>query len=83
MRPCSGRATERGSKFLISLKWTSHCMTHKKGKKQESSDERSLKETERIREATLKRLLSTPPKRHDEMIAERKSSRRQSNKRPK
>jgi hypothetical protein len=40
-----------------------------------SEDERSPKETERIREATLKRLLSTPPKRHDEMIAERKGKR--------
>ena len=40
-----------------------------------NEDERSPKETERIREATLKRLLSTPPKRHDEMIAERQKRR--------
>lgn len=38
-------------------------------------DERSLQETERIREATLKRLLNTPPKRHAEMIKERKANR--------
>jgi len=37
-----------------------------------NEDERSPKETERIREATLKRLLGTPPKRHNEMIAERR-----------
>jgi hypothetical protein len=38
-------------------------------------DERSPDEPERIRERTLKRILSTPPKRHDEMIAERKAQR--------
>jgi hypothetical protein len=38
-------------------------------------DERSPAETERIREATLKKLLSTPPKRHDEMLKERKAKR--------
>jgi hypothetical protein len=38
-------------------------------------NERSPQETERIREATLKRLLSTPPKRHSEMVAERKAKR--------
>ena len=41
------------------------------------SDERSPQETERIREQTLKRILSTPPKRHAEMIAERKAARRE------
>jgi hypothetical protein len=35
-------------------------------------DELSPAETERIRERTLKRILGTPPKRHDEMIAERR-----------
>jgi hypothetical protein len=34
----------------------------KSPKKDETVDERSLAETERIREATLKRLLNTPPK---------------------
>ena len=45
-----------------------------KSKKQQvqPDDERSPKETERIREATLKRILSTPPKHHKDMIAERK-----------
>jgi hypothetical protein len=38
-------------------------------------DERSPQDTERIREQTLKRILNTPPKRHDEMIAERKAKR--------
>jgi hypothetical protein len=38
-------------------------------------EERSPGETERIREATLKRLLNTPPKRHSEMVAERKAKR--------
>ena len=37
--------------------------------------ERSPEETERIREATLKRLLNTPPKRHDEMLKERRAKR--------
>lgn len=35
-------------------------------------DQRSQAETERIRESTLKRMLNTQPKRHDEMIADRK-----------
>lgn len=39
------------------------------------SDERSPEETERIREATLKKLLSTPPKHHKDMIAERQAKR--------
>jgi hypothetical protein len=38
-------------------------------------DERTPQETERIRERTLKRILSTPPKRHADMIAERKVKR--------
>jgi hypothetical protein len=38
-------------------------------------DERSAQETERIREQTLKRILDTPPKRHADMIAERKAKR--------
>jgi hypothetical protein len=46
-------------------------------------NERSPAETERIREATLKKLLSTPPKQHKDMIAERKakSANRQAKKR--
>jgi hypothetical protein len=40
-------------------------------------DERSPEETERIREATLKRLLNTPPKQHKDMLAERKAKRSQ------
>ena len=43
--------------------------------KQETDDARSPQETARIREATLKRILSMPPKRHDEMVAERKAKR--------
>jgi hypothetical protein len=38
-------------------------------------DERSAQETERIREQTLKRILSTPPKRQADMIADRKEAR--------
>jgi hypothetical protein len=41
----------------------------------DAADQRTPEETERIREAALKRLLATPPKRHDEMIAERKRKR--------
>jgi hypothetical protein len=44
-------------------------------KKSKNDDERSPQETERIREATLKKLLSTPPKQHKDMIAERKAKR--------
>lgn len=40
-------------------------------------DERSHQETERIREATLKRLLNTPPKRHAELLKERRIKRGQ------
>lgn len=40
-----------------------------------ADDERSPAETERIREATLKRLLKTPPKRHADILAERKEKR--------
>jgi hypothetical protein len=43
--------------------------------KKQDDNERSPEETERIREATLKRLLSTPPKQHKDMIAERKAKR--------
>jgi hypothetical protein len=39
------------------------------------SDERSPPETERIRERTLKRILNTPPKRHADLLAERKAKR--------
>jgi hypothetical protein len=46
-----------------------------KAPKKQEGDERSPEETERIREATLKKLLSTPPKRHDEMLKERKAKR--------
>ena len=35
-------------------------------------DERSPAETERIREATLKTLLNTPPKSHAAMVEERR-----------
>jgi hypothetical protein len=42
--------------------------------------ERTPAETERIREATLKRILSTPPKRHADMIKERKAARRKTGK---
>jgi hypothetical protein len=38
-------------------------------------DERSPPEIERIREKTLKRILNTPPKRHADVIAERKARR--------
>ena len=44
-----------------------------KAKPTTTDDERSPQETERIREATLKRILSTPPKSHKDMVAERKS----------
>ncbi len=50
-----------------------------KGKKQrraDADDERTPQETERIREATLKRILSTPPKQHKDMVAERKAKRK-------
>ena len=43
--------------------------------KNKDDGERSPEETERIREATLKKLLNTPPKRHSEMVAERKAKR--------
>jgi len=42
-------------------------------KRKQVDDERSPQETELIRERTLKRILSTPPKRHADMIAERKA----------
>jgi len=48
--------------------------------KHKDNDERSPEETERIREATLKRLLSTPPKQHKDMLAERKAKRRKKDK---
>jgi len=38
----------------------------------ELEDERSPEETERIREATLKRMLNTPPKPHADMVKERR-----------
>jgi hypothetical protein len=51
-------------------------MGDSKSRKGQSADnERSPQDTERIREQTLKRILNTPPKRHDEMIAERKAKR--------
>jgi hypothetical protein len=43
--------------------------------KKKDDNERSPEETERIREATLKRILSTPPKQHKEMVAERQAKR--------
>jgi hypothetical protein len=43
--------------------------------KKQEDDERSPQETESIREATLKKLLSTPPKPHNEMLKERKAKR--------
>jgi hypothetical protein len=50
--------------------------THK-NKEQEIApdDERSPEETKRIREETLKRILSTQPKPHKDMVAERKAKR--------
>jgi hypothetical protein len=48
-----------------------------------TDDERSPQETERIREATLKRILSTPPKPHKAMIAERRAGQpKRSNRKP-
>ncbi len=47
-----------------------------KTKKDEAKDERSPAETERIREATLKTLLNTPPKPHAEMIKDRRAGRK-------
>ena len=44
-------------------------------KKQSDDNTRSHAETVRIRENTLKKLLSTPPKQHKDMIAERKAKR--------
>jgi hypothetical protein len=41
-----------------------------------TDDERSPEETERIRERTLKRILGTPPKRHAEMIKERRAAKK-------
>jgi hypothetical protein len=38
--------------------------------------ERSPEETKDLREAILKRLLRTPPKRHAEMVTERKTKRK-------
>ncbi len=52
-------------------------MSMVKPPRKSEDDERSPQETERIREQTLKRILNTPPKRHDEMIAERKAKRSQ------
>jgi hypothetical protein len=46
-----------------------------KAQRQNSEDERSPAETERIREATLKTLLNTPPKPHVEMIKDRRKPR--------
>ena len=40
-------------------------------------DKRSPAETERIREATLRRLLTTPPKPHADMVKERREATRQ------
>ena len=45
----------------------------RKDASKQADDERSPQEAERLREATLKKLLGTPPKRHDEMIADRQS----------
>jgi hypothetical protein len=36
--------------------------------KEDVGDERSAEETERIREATLKKMLSSPPKPHKDMV---------------
>ena len=38
----------------------------------EKGDARSPAETERIRENTIRNILNTPPKRHDEMVADRR-----------
>lgn len=45
-----------------------------KSPKKEDGDERSAEEIERIREATLKKLLSTPPRPHKDMVGKSKSS---------
>jgi hypothetical protein len=47
-------------------------MTKPKNDQLSTEDERSPAETERIREATLKTLLNTPPKPHAEMINDRR-----------
>ena len=42
-------------------------------KKIDGTDERSPAETERVADATLKRLLSTPPNPHKEMVGKSKA----------
>ena len=49
-------------------------MTKPKKVQPQNDDELSPAETERTREATLKTLLSTPPKTHDEMVRERRKA---------
>ena len=51
-------------------------------KKRADDDERSPQEIERIREQTLKRILSTPPKPHKDMVAERIKGRRNKAQKP-
>ena len=63
----------RGS--LVVVEWFMADTRKPKRQSQPDGDERSPQETERIREAALKRILSTPPKRHADMIAERKAKR--------
>jgi hypothetical protein len=71
-RPTASRiGSLRGSDFVVGWVMTST----RKSKKQLQADERSPEETERIREVTLKKLLSTPPKPHKDMVAERKAKR--------
>jgi len=47
-------------------------MPKPKKDQQQTEGERSHAETKRIREATLKTLLNTPPKPHAEMIEDRR-----------
>ena len=71
--------------FLSSdrMGWMGMIGTRKgKGRKTDPDDERSPEETERIREATLKRILGTPPKSHKEMIADRRQGEPKRRKRP-
>ena len=44
------------------------------GKSDPKNDERSAEETERIREATLKKLIGTPPKPHKDMVGKTKKA---------
>ena len=60
--------------LLIWWSQSSGVMTKAPRKKDESTDERSPAETERVASATLRRLLSTPPKPHKEMVGKAKKT---------